>query len=156
MIKRFRITAVALAAAVVFTLAGCLEQDNGPQDIHWDRDACALCGMMISDAAYVSEIRGGPKNELQKFDDIGCAMNWLNMQPWAEDPKTRIWVAEVSSSREHLTWLDARTARYIPARMTPMNYGFGAVETAVEGSIPFEQMVAAVLSNGPNNICKIR
>ena len=143
-----------LLAAVL--LAGCFEGDRtGPEKINWDRDTGTLCNMMISDARYVTEIRGGPKRKLYKFDDIGCAVNWLNDKPWAADKETEFWVAERTSTRENVIWLNAREARFVKGVMSPMNYNFEAVNASVPDSMDFVEMTSAILADAPNHICAV-
>ena len=82
-----------MAGFALLTLSACIGgEKSGPEDIHWDRDVCELCKMLISDPKFAAEVRGGEKRKLYKFDDIGCAVNWLNDQPWAGDAETEIWV----------------------------------------------------------------
>lgn len=149
-----RRTFTLLAALAILPVAGCFEGDqSGPVEIHWDRDTGELCQMMISDARFVAQIRGGPKRKVYKFDDIGCAVNWLNEKPWAGDAETEIWVAEVTSTRENVIWLNARDAYYVTGEMTPMNYGFSALRHGRSGSIDFVAMTNKILTNTPNHIC---
>ncbi len=155
--RRHALKLLGVGSAVLM-LGGCWEEATGPVDIHWDRDSCELCRMIISDPRFAAQVRGGPKHKPYKFDDIGCAINWLNDKPWAGDPKTEIWVAERSSSRTQLTWLNARDARYLNGEMTPMNYGFGAVAAddpaASSKSFSFEQVADKILEYAPNHICR--
>jgi hypothetical protein len=71
--------------------------------IKWDRDTCVRCGMAIGDRRFAVRLRGGPKNEAFKFDDIGCATTWcsekVGQHPWMNDPATRWWVADFSGKR---------------------------------------------------------
>ncbi|MBI5496702.1 MAG: protein NosL [Deltaproteobacteria bacterium] len=112
---------LALSLAVA---AGCNTGDkDGPVDVIFDRDACARCSMIISDRHFVAEVRGGPRREVAKFDDIGCAITWLDAQPFASDPTTRIWVARLDDG----SWVDARASRFAGGKTSPMGYGFAAV-----------------------------
>lgn len=149
-----------LMVGVVLALSACWNgEKTGPEDIHWDRDACELCIMLISDPRFAAEVRGGPKKKLYKFDDVGCATNWLNTQDWAGDPATEIWVADASSTRENVIWLDARTARYLKGEISPMNYGYTAVAPSPDHATPvgidFVQMTTNILADAPNHICKV-
>lgn len=147
--------ALLLFATLPLVLNGCFEEDKtGPIEIHWDRDSCALCNMIISDARFAAQVRGGPKRKAYKFDDIGCAINWLNKKPWAGDPEAEIWVAERSSTRQQVKWLKARDSRFVKGEQTPMNYGFGAVAASVPGSIDFVALTNIILKNGANHICR--
>lgn len=148
-----------LMVSTVLVLSACWGDDKtGPEDIHWDRDACELCRMFISDPRFVAEVRGGPKKKLYKFDDVGCAVNWLNGQNWAGDLSAEIWVAGEGSTRENVNWLKARDAYYVKGELTPMNYGYSAVAATNSGAqagIDFVAMTTAILADVPNHICKI-
>ena len=146
--------------ALLMVLAACGDGGKtGPEDVHWDRDVCELCQMFISDARFVAEVRGGERRTLHKFDDIGCAINWLNKQEWAGDPTAEIWVASVTSTRESVVWLDARQARYVKGELTPMNYGYSAYPPSSTASgeaegIGFVELTSKIIANGENHICK--
>jgi len=129
-----------LLSIVVFNVS-C---DNGTQtiEIKWDRDACEHCRMVISDKHFAAQIRGGAKNKVYLFDDIGCAVHWLPNQSWGKEKSTKIWVANYRNGN----WLNARTAYYIPGQTTPMDFGFGAVRELVAGSVNFEIAKAQLLA----------
>jgi copper chaperone NosL len=59
---------------------------EGMAEIKWDRDTCVRCSMVISDRRFAAELRGGEKNTVFKFDDIGCAVFWMRDKakdfPW--------------------------------------------------------------------------
>ena len=53
--------------------------------------------MMLSDPRFAAQIRYFPqdkRSKVVKFDDFGCAMLWLEDQPWKQDQATEIWVAD--------------------------------------------------------------
>lgn len=115
-----------LCVLYALSLAGCaLREDTGPAAVTWDRDACQECGMVLSDRHFAAQVRGGPKRHAFKFDDIGCAVRWLEKQPWGNDEATRVWVARAKDG----TWLDARAARFIGGRHSPMGFGFAAIDS---------------------------
>ena len=146
-----------IAGFALLAVSACIGgEKSGPEEIHWDRDVCELCKMLISDPKFAAEVRGGEKRKLYKFDDIGCAVNWLNDQPWAGDAETEIWVADVSSTREKMVWHNARDARYVKGRLSPMNYGYIATPAgeAPKNSIDFVALTSEILANAPNHICK--
>ena len=134
---------IFLLGAVALFLAACSrEPETGPVELKWDRDTCKRCSMAISDRHYAVQVRGGPKKQVSKFDDIGCAVHWLKDQPWGNDPATEIWVTDFRSGK----WLDARTANYVAGKTTPMAYGFGASGEALPGSIGFEEVSKQLLA----------
>lgn len=134
-----------LAGLMLLFLAACsVDPGSGPADVKWDRDACERCRMVLSDRHHSAQVRYFPpdkkRSRVMKFDDIGCALIWLEEQPWKDDPKTQIWVAD----RNGAGWIDARTATYIKGDITPMEYGLGAQAEAVEGGLDFAQAKAHV------------
>lgn len=134
-----------MAGAAALTLAGCSKQTEGTEEIHYGRDTCAKCGMVISDAHYAAEIRGGPDKALAKFDDVGCAVNWLEKMEWRGETSTNFWVMDGETGTQ---WLNAQQAWYMPGAMTPMNYGFMAAKTKTEGALDYAAMRDSALAKG--------
>jgi len=71
-----------------FLLPGCSGQDaTGPVDVRWDRETCERCAMAVGDRYSASQVRGAPAGQSTRvytFDDIGCAVIWLDEQPWKD------------------------------------------------------------------------
>lgn len=123
-------------------LSGCSgESETGPVPVHFDRDICTRCRMVLSDPRFVAEVRwfpAGRRSRVAKFDDIGCATLWLAQQPFRDDPRTEIWVADY---RTH-EWIDARKAHYVKLNNSPMEYGLGAQSDPAPGALDFDQAKA--------------
>jgi copper chaperone NosL len=156
--RRGFLQSLALTPVAAAVLAGCGQADDGFADgmlpIKWDRDNCVRCGMAIGDRRFASELRGGPKNEAFKFDDIGCATTWcsekVSIHPWLNDPATRWWVAAFDGNGRH--WLPARQAHYADASArSPMGYNRAAYAQALAGSVPFETMAEQTAAAWPAN-----
>lgn len=111
---------------VLLVLAACSnDPGKGPVEIKWDRDICNRCRMVVSDPHFAAQIRHFPegrRSRVESFDDIGCAVLWLDQQTFKDDPATEIWVADYQTG----DWIDARTATYVTQNTTPMEYGLGA------------------------------
>lgn len=118
-------------------VTACSRQDQtGPVEIRWDKETCARCAMAVSDRNYAAQVRGGPaekRTRVYKFDDIGCAVIWLDQQAWKDDPRTEIWVTDHRDGH----WVDARKAWFVTGKNTPMGYGLGAQDTPAEGALDF-------------------
>ena len=145
----------ALTPLAALLVAGCAD-DGGPWPegmlpIKWDRDACLRCKMAISDRRFAVQVRGGPRAEAFKFDDIGCAVSWCHDKrkdhPWTADAATRWWVAESRSDGHQ--WLDARRAQFIAGPRSPMGYDLLAVAAEQPGSVDFDTMARKVVETWP-------
>ncbi len=130
-------TISSLLLVFLFAISACsLEEETGPAEVRWDVDTCARCVMAVSDRYFSAQIRGGPadsRTKVYKFDDIGCAVIWLDEQAWKDDPRTEVWV------NDHRTgdWIDARQASYVSGLVSPMAYGLGAQSEAVTDGLDF-------------------
>lgn len=142
-----RLFFLCLLVLLIGQLTGCSGPPNsGPGEVIWDRSACERCRMVLSDHGHAAQIRVFPadkkRSRLLQFDDIGCAVIWLEDNPsWKDDPKTEIWVAD----RVGHGWLDARKAIYVKGDVTPMEYGLGAQASAVAGGLDFPQAMAHII-----------
>lgn len=129
-------------------LAGCdSAPETGPGVVHWDRDVCARCIMTVSDHNFSAQIRGGEegrKTKLYFFDDIGCAVIWLNEQSWRDDPRTEIWVTDWRNG----DWIDATKAWYVTGKTTPMDFGLGAQSDSQDGAYDYDKAIGHIYSRG--------
>ena len=125
---------------VILLVACSQEPATGPSEVRWDREVCVHCSMSIGDARFAAQVRGGPEAKVYKFDDIGCAMVWLDEQTWKNEAGTEIWVADYENSG----WIDARVAKYQRVLHSPMGYGLGAVRAADGDALDFAAAVAHI------------
>ncbi len=134
-----------ILVASLLALAGCSgESQTGVEEVHWDRDACERCRMVLSERAYAAQVRYFPPGERSRvalFDDFGCAVLWLRESSWQAYANTEFWVADHRSGE----WLNARQAVFVAANNTPMAFGLGAQRDAADGGIDFDQAVSQVL-----------
>jgi len=105
---------------VLFALTGCSDKKSDDLTVHWDRDMCSRCVMVISDRHNTVQIIDAQTRKKSVFDDIGCMVVWSKENHI--DNKDKIWINDVSSGE----WIDARTAFYDADNVTPMGYGFSA------------------------------
>ena len=143
-LEPFSVSGILLVLILLLLTGGCSRNnDTGPGKIRWDREVCERCAMAISDPRYAAEVRGGPageKTKLYKFDDIGCAVIWLDKQPWKNDSRTEVWVNDFRDG----SWIDARKAAFIKGKTTPMDYGLGAQSAPAKDTLNFEQAKAHI------------
>lgn len=131
-------------------LGGCGKSGwpEGMAEIKWDRDTCTRCRMAISDRRFAAEVRGGPKDQVFKFDDIGCLVFWLKEQSWGDEAGVRLWVADAASKPDQLNWIDPRQAHYLGGKTSPMGYNFAAYPQPQANSLGFEEMRQQLLRRG--------
>jgi len=127
-----------LLAAIGLLVVACSgDPGTGPVEVKWDRDVCARCNMVLSDRVHAAEVRraasDGTRGQVQKFDDLGCAVLWLDQQAWKDETGVEIWVTDYRDG----SWIDARSAFYVSGRHTPMQYGLGAQTENTAGSMDF-------------------
>jgi nitrous oxide reductase accessory protein NosL len=139
-----RLCAGVLMAMLTFVLSACGgDPGQGPVEVKWDRDACERCRMVLSDRLHSAQVRvptpdGGSR--VYRFDDIGCALIWLEERAERDDPATEIWVNDWRTG----DWIDARTATYLRGQVTPMEYGLGAQPEAAPDGLDFAQAKAQI------------
>jgi len=128
-----------LVIPIFLLLTSCGEEKTtGAEEVRWDREICARCAMAVSDRNYSAQVRGGRKDKkakVYKFDDLGCAVIWLDKQNWKDDERTEIWVNDHRDGK----WINAKTAWYVKMNNTPMDYGLGAQTEKVDGAINYEE-----------------
>ncbi len=101
----------------------CEKKDkSGLAEIHWDRDACERCVMIMSEKGYAVQIQNPVTKQNHKFDDIGCAVLWFNENKKDWFDTALIFVKDEKSQK----WIDARAALWTFGNITPMNYGLAA------------------------------
>jgi len=141
------------ATPLALALSACGKNGTWPEgmaEIKWDRDTCVRCSMVISDRRFAAQIRGGEKNIVFKFDDIGCAVFWLRDKqanyPWMADAATRFWVADLTSQGER--WLDPKKSQFVGGKTSPMGYNYGAVGYPQAGAFDWAELSQHVLALG--------
>lgn len=134
----------------LFTTTGCDQQSNTQvHEIHYDRDMCVRCAMVVSDRKNTVEAINPATGKYYPFDDIGCMVLWFEEEqiPWKD--KAVIWITDAKTGE----WIDARKAFYDTNNITPMAYGFSAHKSKEEIAkgeeiIDFEEVVSRVKKIG--------
>ena len=115
------LTTSILLFGLCFT--GCEERSKTDvSKVHWDRDMCARCVMVVSDRHNTTQVKHPDTGKKYMFDDIGCAILWFKDEKIDWKDRAVIWITDVNSGK----WIDARTAFYDTENITPMAYGFSA------------------------------
>jgi len=103
--------------------SGCDERSKTDvAEVHWDRDMCARCVMVVSDRDNTAQVRDPKTGKKYMFDDIGCTILWFKNEKIAWKDEAIIWITDINTGE----WIDARKAYYDTENVTPMGYGFSA------------------------------
>jgi len=108
---------------LLFGFSGCEKKPiGGVAQMHWDRDMCERCKMAISERKFAAQIIDPKSGKVYKFDEIGCAVLWMDETgiPWKD--QAIIWINDAKTGE----WIDARKAKYTYGAITPMAFGFAA------------------------------
>lgn len=113
-----------LALPAVIGFGGCEKQAPSTElrQVHWDRDMCQRCTMVVSDRKYSVQVIDPKNGKSYMFDDLGCAILWFQEEKAAWLQSAKFWVTDAQSGE----WIDGKTAFYDTDSLTPMGYGFGA------------------------------
>ncbi|KIM08067.1 MAG: hypothetical protein KU29_05265 [Sulfurovum sp. FS06-10] len=135
---------------IILFQTGCQERSTTEVvKVHWDRDMCARCVMVVSDRKNTVQVRQPKSGKKYMFDDIGCMVLWFQKNNIIWENQATIWITDVTTGE----WIDARTAFYDTENITPMAYGFSAhktKDTIKEGQeiIDFIEVTRRVLKIG--------
>ena len=111
---------------LVFSFSACEKKSTTDvAEVHWDRDMCARCVMVVSDRQNTTQVRNPKTGKTYMFDDIGCMALWFKEENIEWKDKAIVWITDVNTGK----WINARTAFYDTENITPMAYGFSAHKT---------------------------
>jgi len=126
-VKYYKLLFSSFFILFVVLFSGCGEERSKTDrtKVHWDRDMCARCVMVVSDRKNTAQVRDPSNGKKYVFDDIGCTILWFKEEniPWKD--KAVIWITDISTG----DWINAREAFYDTENITPMAYGFSAHKT---------------------------
>jgi hypothetical protein len=108
---------------LAFTFLGCEKKITTElHDVHWDRDMCERCAMVVSDRKHTAQVINPIDGRSYMFDDIGCWVLWVQENQISWEKEAVIWITDGNTGE----WINARTAFYSTENITPMAYGFMA------------------------------
>lgn len=111
---------VSLGLLLLVACSG--EPATGPEPVALDRDTCAHCAMLIGDERFAAQVRTTHDHRIQKFDDLGCALHWVDENVTSGSPEPELWVGDHAGEG----WLNGHEAAYVGGQQTPMDYGYAA------------------------------
>ena len=133
---------LAAAAGLVLLIARGERLPEGPQEVAWDREACAECRMHVGDPRFAvqAQLLDG---RVLAFDDPGC---WFAFETRERPGLHALYFHDARGD----AWLSAADARFVRMDGTPMGFGLGAVAAGTgSGAAPaltIDQARAAALA----------
>ncbi len=118
-----RVKSLVIIIGLLLGFSGCEREVNTTlKPVHWDRDMCERCKMVVSDRKHAVQVINPQDGRSYMFDDLGCMVLWFHNEavPWASTAV--IWITDAASG----AWIDARKAFYDSGNITPMAYGYAA------------------------------
>ena len=112
-----------ILSILALSFVGCEKKDpSSLGKVHWDRDMCARCVMVVSDRKNTTQVKDPITGKKYMFDDIGCMALWFKEENIQWKDKAIVWITDVNTG----AWIDAKKAFYDTENITPMAYGFSA------------------------------
>ncbi len=143
----FKFLVIGLLA---FSFSACEKKDtSGVAKVHWDRDMCARCVMVVSDRHNTTQVKDPKTGKKYMFDDIGCMALWFEEEKIQWRDRAIVWITDVNTGE----WIDAKKAFYDTENITPMAYGFSAhksKDTIKKGQeiVDYEEVLKRVIKIG--------
>jgi len=117
-LSRRRLLVLAALLPLAASACGAAEDPLAPPDIVYGEDACAECGMILSEPRFAAASLVDDQGRVtpRVFDDIGDMLRYLGARP--ELVVRRSYVHDLETD----AWLDAETAVFVraPDLRTPM------------------------------------
>ena len=121
--NKFKFLTLFIFHFSLFTFLGCEQKITTElHKVHWDRDMCERCKMVVSDRKNTVQVINPKTGRSYMFDDIGCTILWFKEDKIEWENNATIWINNIETGK----WIDAKKAFYDTENITPMAYGFGA------------------------------
>ncbi len=100
-----------------------------PKEVVYDRDVCKRCVMAVGDRLHSAQIINPDTGEYFFFDDLGCAILWLEENNFDWNSRAVIYFTDGTNGE----WVNSNNAKLAKGYITPMSFGIAAFKN--EGSI---------------------
>ena len=134
------IVAALALVAVGAVVAWSQKPPEGPQQVFWDRDTCALCLMHIGVPAFAAQLHTR-EGDVLHFDDPGCLFRYR------ETKRPEIHALYFRHHKED-RWLSGTEVAFVATSPTPMGYELGAVDGGTPDSLTLEEAALQVHRGG--------
>ncbi len=119
--KKFSVILFSVLLSVI--VFGCNKTVNTePKKVTYDRDLCERCKMQLVDRYHSAQIVNPEDGKSYPFDDLGCAVLWLDETTPAWKDKALIYITDGKDG----SWVEHKNAYYAEGYNTPMSFGIAA------------------------------
>lgn len=133
----------SILLCVAFLLISC---ENKKDEVHWDRDMCVRCKMVVSDRKNTVKMQIANSSKYLAFDDMGCYVWWREKN---RQIKEEYVIINDSQTGE---WIDMKKALYTAGNLSPMGYGFWAYKKGSEPKdkkiLTYEEVKKLIIKRG--------
>jgi len=120
--RTFLIFLSALSASPLLAFAQNPKAEAKPREIKLNQDTCARCKMALKDPLNSAQIIDPETGEVHMFDDLGCAVAWLEDKKPAWRSSAVVYVNDATDG----AWLRMDEAVLATPYPTPMKYDIAA------------------------------
>jgi hypothetical protein len=121
--KQRRTFLIFLSAVSALPLLACDRKiDISARTPVWDRDTCVRCKMALGDPRNSAQIIDPKTGNAFMFDDLGCAIAWLDENQPAWRSEAIVYVNDATDG----AWLKLEDAVLAMPYITPMSFGIAA------------------------------
>ena len=128
----------AVGTAVAWSVVASGKLPDGPADLVWDKTACAACGMHVGEPEFAAQATT-KDGRVHAFDDPGCLVLWIEEQ---RPDLHSVFFRHRSEPR----WIARDRTGFVPVEVSPMGFGFAAVDASAPGALDYDVYRARVLA----------
>ena len=104
---------------------------DGVRPVVWDKEACAECGMAVSDPRFAVQLQTRD-GQVVNFDDPGCLFIYIIRF----DPPVH---AVYFHALDGVNWLNGEQVGFVATSLSPMGYNLAAVPRGTPGALTFAE-----------------
>ncbi|MDR0250569.1 MAG: hypothetical protein LBI35_04560 [Burkholderiales bacterium] len=116
---------IFLSATPLLAFAQNQKAEAVPREIKLEQDTCTRCKMVLKDRLNSAQIIDPETGEMLMFDDLGCAVAWLDEKKPAWRSNAVVYVNDATDG----TWLRMDEAVLASPYPTPMKFDIAAFRT---------------------------
>ncbi len=131
---------VVILGVVAFVISSNRRANDEPVPVVWDKTPCAHCAMHLGDPRFAAQLTTGD-GTTHFYDDPGCLFLHREVLMEAGGSVHAMWFRDMNGD----AWISADEASFLRTDGSPMNFGFGAVQHGMAGSLSLLEVEREIL-----------